>query len=184
MLGVLITAPNILLLDEPTNDLDIDTLIILEDYLESFNGAVIAVSHDRYFLDKAVDEIFEFLDDGGIKKRIGGYSDYKAEKNTDTVKQKDEKTKEPPKKRTVTQEKLRFNFNEQREMETIDGEIAKIEQKLAAIEKELVKEASNYEMLMQLSAQKEEIEQTLLEKTERWFYLHELADKIAGQAMI
>ena len=184
LLSVLITAPNILLLDEPTNDLDIETLVILEDYLESFNGAVIAVSHDRYFLDKVVDLIFEFQDDGKIQKRIGGYSDYIAERNTGTVKPKakDDKPKAPQKKHTAMPQKFRFTFKEQRELETIDGEIAEIEQKLATIEQEFINEASNYEMIIELSAQKEELEQTLHEKTERWFHLHELADKIAEQA--
>ena len=184
LLSVLIIAPNILLLDEPTNDLDIETLVILEDYLESFNGAVIAVSHDRYFLDKVVDLIFEFQEDGKIQKRLGGYSDYIAERNTGAVKPKakDDKPKAPPKKHTATPQKFRFTFKEQRELETIDGEIAEIEQKLAVVEQEFINEASNYEMIIELSAQKEELEQTLHEKTERWFYLHELADKISEQA--
>jgi ATP-binding cassette subfamily F protein uup len=184
LLSVLMTAPNILLLDEPTNDLDIETLMILEDYLESFNGAVIAVSHDRYFLDKAADMIFEFQDGGKINKCLGGFSDYMAERNTSPVKMESEKAKEPVKGRAApaTPQKLRFTFKEQRELETIDGEIAEIEQKLEAAEAELIAEASNYEILPQLLAQKESIEQTLQEKTERWFYLHELADKIAEQS--
>ncbi|MGL5513083.1 MAG: ABC-F family ATP-binding cassette domain-containing protein [Sporomusa sp.] len=184
LLSVLMTAPNILFLDEPTNDLDIETLIILEDYLESFSGAVVAVSHDRYFLDKVVDLIFEYQDGGKIRKCLGGYSDYMAERNASPTKQEADKTKEPIKRRetSATPPKLRFTFNEQRELATIDGEIAEIEQKLAVIEDELVAEASNYEILLRLLAQKEAIEQTLNEKTERWFYLHELADKIAAQA--
>ncbi len=184
LLSVLMTAPNILLLDEPTNDLDIETLIVLEDYLESFNGAVIAVSHDRYFLDKVADLIFAFGDDGEIKEWLGGYSDYMEERNTSTVKPETDKIKEPGKRRetSAAPQKPRFTFKEKREIETIDGEIAEIEQKLAALEVELISEASNYEMLPRLLAQKEEIEQTLNKKTERWFYLHELADKIAGQA--
>ena len=186
LLSVLITAPNILLLDEPTNDLDIETLVILEDYLESFSGAVIAVSHDRYFLDKVVELIFEFQEDGKIQKRIGGYSDYIAERNTGTVKQKvkDDKPKASPKKRATTPQKFRFTFKEQRELETIDSEIVEIERRLAAVEQKFIDEASNYEMIIQLSTQKEELEQSLHEKTERWFYLHELADKIAEQAGI
>ena len=184
LLSVLMTAPNVLLLDEPTNDLDIATLIILEDYLESFQGAVIAVSHDRYFLDKVVDLIFEFQDGGAIKKRLGGYSDYIAERSTAAAKQESDKPKEPPKKResSAAPSKLRFSFKEQREFEMIDGEIAEIEEKLATVEQALVAEASNYVMLTQLLAQKEELEQTHNEKTERWFYLHELAEKIAEQA--
>ena len=183
LLSILITAPNILLLDEPTNDLDIETLIILEDYLESFAGAVIAVSHDRYFLDKAVDLIFEFKDGGEISKFIGGYSEHLAAQNAEAAKQEAGKQKAPAKKRegSAAPVKLRFSFNEQREFEMIDDEIAEIERQLAAVERELAVQASNYELLLQLMAQKEGIEQTLNERTERWLYLHELADKIAEQ---
>jgi len=184
LVSVLITAPNILLLDEPTNDLDIETLIILEDYLESFNGAVITVSHDRYFLDKVAHLIFEFQDGGKIRKCLGGYSDYMAVRSAESANQEADKTKESIKKRPTSSapQKFRFTFKEQREIETIDGEIAEIEQKLAAVEKELIHSASDHIMLSQLLAQKEDIEQLLHEKTERWFYLHELADKIAEQA--
>jgi len=180
LLRILAAAPNILLLDEPTNDLDIETLIILEDYLESFAGAVIAVSHDRYFLDKVVDQIFEFTGDGEIKKRLGGYSDYMAARNIDPKKQEADKTKEQTKKHAAPQ-KFRLSFNEQRELETIDDEIAEIEQRLAALEEEITAKASDYEALMQLLAQKEEIDHFLSERTERWVYLNELAEKIAEQ---
>lgn len=180
LLSVLMTAPNILLLDEPTNDLDIETLMILEDYLKTFSGAVVAVSHDRYFLDKVVDHIFEFQGDGKILKHLGCYSDYMEARNASSVKV--DKVKEPDKKRVASATKLRFTFKEQREMNMIDDEIAEIEQKLAAIEEELAAEASNYVLLPRLLAQKAGVEQALHEKTERWFYLHELADKIEGQA--
>ena len=183
LLGVLMTAPNVLLLDEPTNDLDIETLIVLEDYLESFGGAVIVVSHDRYFLDKVVDLIFEIKDGGIIEKRLGGYSDYMAAQNAGPVKKDAERTKEPVKKRAASDmpAKLRFTFKEQREIETIDDEIAELEQALAALEEELGAKASDYVVLSQILARKADIEQQLNEKTERWFYLHELADKIAEQ---
>ena len=182
LLSVLMTAPNILLLDEPTNDLDIETLIILEDYLESFAGAVVAVSHDRYFLDKAVDLIFEVRCGGEIKRYLGGYSDYIAEKSAELAAPKVDKAKTPAKKQeSGAMKKLRFTFNEQREYESIDDDIAEIEQKLAAVEQEIINEASNYELLMQLLSQKEAVEQTLSEKTERWFYLQELAERIAEQ---
>ena len=183
LLSVLMTAPNILLLDEPTNDLDIETLIILEDYLESFSGAVITVSHDRYFLDKTVDMIFEFQDGGEIKKHIGGYSDFMAERDAGPIAPKSDKAKAPVKKyESGSPKKLRFTFNEHREYETIDNDISEIEQKLAALEHEISAAASNYEKLMQLMAQKENIAQQLAEKTERWFYLQELADSIAAQS--
>ena len=183
LVGVLMTAPNVLLLDEPTNDLDIETLMILEDYLEAFGGAVITVSHDRYFLDKVVDLIFEIQAGGEIKKYLGGYSDYKTERNADPAKQEGEKPKEPGKKRTTSTlpAKLRFTFKEQREFEGIDEAIAEIEETLLAVEQEMNADASNYELVVRLSAQKEELQQSLNEKTERWFYLHELADQIAEQ---
>ena len=183
LLSVLMTAPNILLLDEPTNDLDIETLIILEDYLESFNGAVIAVSHDRYFLDKVVDQLFVFQDGGEIEKRLGGYSDYMADRDAATDEQKSDKPKESATKRDTSNapKKLRFSFKEQREFDMIDGEIAEIEGRIEALEKEIAAEASNYVLLQPLLAQKEELEQQLNEKTERWLYLNDLADKIAKQ---
>ena len=182
--SVLMTAPNVLLLDEPTNDLDIETLMILEDYLENFNGAVIAVSHDRYFLDKVADMIFEFRDGGIIHKCLGGFSDYMMGRNASPAKPESDKAKAPVKGRAApaAPQKLRFTFKEQREIETIDGEILEIEQMLAAVEEKLVAEASNYEGLPLLLEQKESLEQTLHEKTDRWFYLHELADRIAEQA--
>ena len=183
LLSILVSAPNILLLDEPTNDLDIETLIILEDYLENFSGAVIVVSHDRYFLDKVVDQIFEFQEGGKIHKTLGGYSDYLAEKNTRPIKPEITSTKASGKKQSPSTmiPKLRFSFKEQRELETIDDEIAEIEKKIAALELELTVAASDYVLLAQLLTQKESLEQALSDKTERWFYLNELADKIAEQ---
>ena len=182
LLSVLMTAPNILLLDEPTNDLDIETLIILEDYLESFSGAVITVSHDRYFLDKVVDTIFAFQAGGEIKKCLGGYSDFLAEQSVEPSAPRADKVKKPAKRHeSGAPKKLRFTFAEQREYETIDNDIAELEQKLAAIELEIHTAASDYEQLIQLLAQKEGMEQQLTEKTERWFYLQELADNIAAQ---
>jgi len=182
LLSVLMTAPNILLLDEPTNDLDIETLIVLEDYLESFSGAVITVSHDRYFLDKVVDTIFAFQADGEIKKCLGGYSDFMAEQSAELSTPRSGKAKKPAKKyESGAPKKLRFTFAEQRDYETIDNDIAELEQKLAAIESEIRAAASDYEQLIQLLAQKEGVEQQLTEKTERWFCLQELADNIAAQ---
>ncbi len=179
LLKILMTAPNILLLDEPTNDLDITTLTILEDYLESFSGAVIAVSHDRYFLDKTANEIFEFRN--GICTRFNGnYSDY-AEKAKEMY--ADEATK-PKKENTkkervfVGKKKLRFSFKEQREFETIDDDIASLEEQIAAAEKDIAANSSDYVKLQELSDKKEALETELAEKMERWVYLNDLAERI------
>ena len=179
LLKILMQAPNILLLDEPTNDLDITTLTILEDYLRSFSGAVIAVSHDRYFLDKMASEIFEFRN-GQCTRFNGNYSDY-AEK----VSAEERETESRPKKssgkkeRTYTGErKARFSFKEQREYETIDSDIASLEEQIAAAEKDIAANASDYVKLQELSDLKTSLEAQLEEKMERWVYLNELAEKI------
>ena len=179
LLKILMTAPNILLLDEPTNDLDITTLTILEDYLESFSGAVIAVSHDRYFLDKTASEIFEFRN-GCCTRFNGNYSDY-AEKVKEMY--ADEAPK--PKKESVRKErvftgkkKLRFSFKEQREFDTIDEDIASLEEQIAAAEKEISANSSDYVKLQELSDKKTELEAQLNEKMDRWVYLNDLAERI------
>lgn len=179
LLKILMTAPNILLLDEPTNDLDITTLTILEDYLESFSGAVIAVSHDRYFLDKTASEIFEFRN-GCCTRFNGNYSDY-AEKVKEMY--ADEAPK--PKKENVRKErvftgkkKLRFSFKEQREFDTIDEDIASLEEQVAAAEKEISANSSDYVKLQELSDKKTELEAQLNEKMDRWVYLNDLAERI------
>ncbi len=179
LLKILMTAPNILLLDEPTNDLDITTLTILEDYLESFSGAVIAVSHDRYFLDKTASEIFEFRN-GCCTRFSGNYSDY-AEKVKEMY--ADEAPK--PKKENVRKErvftgkkKLRFSFKEQREFDTIDEDIASLEEQIAAAEKEISANSSDYIKLQELSDKKTELEAQLNEKLDRWVYLNDLAERI------
>ena len=179
LLKILMTAPNILLLDEPTNDLDITTLTILEDYLESFSGAVIAVSHDRYFLDKTASEIFEFRN-GCCTRFNGNYSDY-AEKVKEMY--ADESPK--PKKENVRKErvftgkkKLRFSFKEQREFDTIDEDIASLEEQIAAAEKEIAANSSDYVKLQELSDKKTELEAQLNEKMDRWVYLNDLAERI------
>lgn len=180
LLKILMTAPNILLLDEPTNDLDIATLTILEDYLENFAGAVIAVSHDRYFLDKMAAEIFEFKD-GQCIRYNGNYSDY-AEKafqpsSSEAVKSKKKSDK---KERTYTgKTKLKFSFKEQREYETIDDNIAELEQMIADTEKEISANSSDYVKLQELSDRKAELEGQLEAKMERWVYLNDLAERIA-----
>ncbi len=179
LLKILMTAPNILLLDEPTNDLDITTLTILEDYLENFSGAVIAVSHDRYFLDKMADEIFEFKD-GQCTRYNGNYTDY-AEKALagSLVGENKFKKKSEKKERVYTgKTKLRFSFKEQREYDTIDDDIAKLEQDIADTEKEIASNNSDYVKLQELSDRKELLEQELSEKMDRWVYLNDLAERI------
>ncbi len=184
LLKVLMTAPNILLLDEPTNDLDITTLTILEDYLENFSGAVIAVSHDRYFLDKMADEIFEFHN-GQCIRYNGNYSDY-AEKvrergdSVEKVRKKGEK-----KERVYTgKTKLRFSFKEQREYDNIDGEIAELEEAIANADKEIAANTSDYVKLQELTDKKSDLEAQLEQKMERWVYLNELAERIANGEMV
>lgn len=181
LLKVLMTAPNILLLDEPTNDLDIATLTILEDYLSNFSGAVIAISHDRYFLDKMADEIWELDGNGTVNRYNGNYSDYleKIQQNVNMA--------EKPKKQTEKKErtfngkrKLKFSFKEQREFETIDDDIAELEQQIADTENEISKCSSDYVKLQELSEKKEVLENQLAEKMDRWVYLNDLAERIAG----
>lgn len=186
LLGVLSSEINVLLLDEPGNNLDIPTLTILEDYLNSFTGIVVTVSHDRYFLDNVVDRIFEFTGNGKLQQYEGGYTDYleaKARRN-DSVKQLVQTEKKEEKKtsaqtwkqnRTV---KLKFTFKEQKEFETIDDDIAKLEEKLEKLEQEIMKNATNSGKLNELTAEKEEAEALLEEKMERWVYLNDLAEKI------
>jgi len=184
LLSVIMGAPNVLLLDEPTNDLDLETLIVLEDYIKGFQGAVLVVSHDRYFLDKVTDLIFEFQGGGVIKKYLGGYSDYLAQRTTTGAARQEgegEKKLSPRRDASTAPQKARFSFKEQREYETIDGEIAALEEKQTQVEKELVLEASNYERLEQLLALQAEVERELAEKTERWFYLQELAERVERQ---
>lgn len=186
LLGVLSSEINVLLLDEPGNNLDIPTLTILEDYLNSFTGIVVTVSHDRYFLDNVVDRIFEFTENGKLQQYEGGYTDYldaKARRN-DSVKQPVQTEKKEEKKtsaqtwkqnRTV---KLKFTFKEQKEFETIDDDIAKLEEKLEKLDEEIMKNATNSGKLNELTAEKEEAEALLEEKMERWVYLNDLAEKI------
>lgn len=190
LLGVLSSEINVLLLDEPGNNLDIPTLTILEDYLNSFAGIVVTVSHDRYFLDNVVDRIFEFTGNGKLQQYEGGYTDYleaKARRN-DSVKQPVQTEKKEEKKtsaqtwkqnRTV---KLKFTFKEQKEFETIDDDIAKLEEKLEKLEQEIMKNATNSGKLNELTSEKEEAEALLEEKMDRWVYLNDLAERIAAQS--
>ena len=186
LLRVLMEAPNVLILDEPTNDLDIETMTILEDYLDSFDGIVITVSHDRYFLDRVVRRIFFFEGNGLIEQYEGGYTDYTNKKkdkeqltpkNADKVKSKSENKAEKESYKTRNK-KLKFSYNEQREYETIEDDIAQLEEKLSRLEDEMNKNATNSVKLKEIMEEKEETENLLMEKMDRWEYLEELAKKI------
>ncbi len=200
-------APNLLVLDEPTNDLDISTLTILEDYLKDFPGILVTVSHDRYFLDKLAGRIFAFEGNGKISQYEGNFSDYKtacrikqAELTQDHSKEKNAKNSKAEKpdctqvqsenntKTTQTKNNwrtpsttLKFTYKEQKEYDTIDNDIAALEEKLSMLNEEIAKNSSNYSRLTELSAQKEDAEAALNEKMERWVYLNDLAEKISAQ---
>ena len=183
---VLMESPNVLILDEPTNDLDIPTLTILEDYLDSFNGIIIAVSHDRYFLDNLVDRIFAFEGEGVLRQYEGGYTDYLEAKQRytaeNTTKQTDNKksnSKDDWKQNRPT--KLKFSYKEQKEYETIDEDIAALEEKIENLDAEMAANATNSAKLSELMKAKEEAEQALEEKMERWVYLNDLAEQIEAQ---
>lgn len=186
LLRVLMESPNILILDEPTNDLDITTLTILEDYLKEFEGIVLAVSHDRYFLDKMAERIFAFEGNGIIRQYEGNFSDYKAALTTQTQvqqnqqKQDEEKETEKPLKNSwkKKEEKPKFRYAEKKEYESIEGEIAQLETQIAKLEEEINQYAADYEKLRILTEEKEETERILEEKMERWVYLNDLAEQI------
>ena len=182
LLGILMSAPNILLLDEPTNDLDIETLTILEDYLDSFPGAVIAVSHDRYFLDKIAESILEVDGEGGIERYMGNYGDYLRQRKPREKSAAPAPKKEPPAPRSANRpQKLRFSFREQREYDAIDDDIARLESEIARCDAEISANASDYVKLQALTEDKRALEAQLDEKTERWVYLNDLAERIAAQ---
>ena len=185
LLSVLMESPNILLLDEPTNDLDTQTLTILEDYLERFDGAVVAVSHDRYFLDHVASFLFAF-ENGNINPYVGGYSDYllarAASEATKPATSSDEKEKK--KAARPHAQKLRFSYKEQREYETIDNDIAALEEQIALTERAITDAGSDYERLEFLLTEKSSLEQALSQKMDRWVYLNDLAERIAAQKEI
>ena len=183
LMQVLMSAPNVLLLDEPTNDIDVDTLTILEDYLAAFPGPVIAVSHDRYFLDKFARRVFALDGTGKVIDSVGGYSDWRELKRdierTGKAESKPEShAAEPAKQRSQGRRKLKFTFKEQREFDTIDGDIAALEQKIADIEAAMEKSAADYVELEKLTRQKDEAEAQLNEKMDRWVYLNDLSERI------
>ena len=195
LLKILMDAPNVLILDEPTNDLDIQTLMILEDYLDSFQGIVITVSHDRYFLDRVVGRIFAFEGDGMLRQYEGGFTDYQAAKaereavegersgngQNRSAAGKESGAAAGGRKEKPREKKLRFTYMEQKEWETIEETIAGLEEEIAGLEKEILKAATDYGRLNQLMEEKNEKEALLEEKMERWMYLNDLAEKIAGQ---
>ena len=180
LLSVLMEAPNVLLLDEPTNDLDVTTLSILEDYLQGFPGPILAVSHDRFFLDKLAESIFEVRGDGEIHRFTGNWTDWQAKRReADAPAPKAEKPK--PAAERPRERKLKFTFKEQREFETIDDELAQLEADLAACQAEQAACGSDYVKLQELQARQAELEVALEEKTERWVYLNELKEQIDAQ---
>ena len=192
LMRVLMSAPNVLILDEPTNDLDIQTLTILEDYLDHFDGIIITVSHDRYFLDRIVNRIFSFEGDGKVRQFEGGYSDYLIRKELEgldtevslkghAAATEEQSTKgENSSKDTWKQRKskLKFTYKEQREFETIDDDIAKLEEKLETLDAQIAANATNSVKLRELMDKKEEAGNELDEKMERWVYLNDLNEKI------
>ena len=194
LLRVLMEAPNVLILDEPTNDLDITTLAILEDYLDNYEGIVITVSHDRYFLDRVVRRIFAFEEGGQLRQYEGGYTDYRNKAiaegrltgSVDSTQTKPEvreaSGEKTDAKSTWTHEKkLKFTYKEQKEYETIEDDIAAMEERMEAIDDEMVKNAHDFVKLNELTKEKSALETSIEEKMERWAYLEELAAKIAAQ---
>lgn len=181
LLRVLMEAPNVLILDEPTNDLDVTTLTILEDYLDHFDGIVITVSHDRYFLDRIVKRIFAFDGKGNLRQHEGGYTEYAqriAAEAPETV------TKAPVKKGVdtrVKEKKLKFSYKEQRDYETIEEEIAELEEKIEQLENSMGNFSSDFVKLNEIIKEKEAAEALLEEKMDRWMYLEDLKAKIDAQ---
>lgn len=179
-------------MDEPTNDLDIRTLTVLEDYLDHFDGIVITVSHDRYFLDRVVRRIFAFEPDGNLKQYEGGYTDYILRKQSENQQEAEKiltgkvsgdtgNGTEKEKFRKNHEQKLKFTYQEQRDYETIESEIAALEEKIDLLEKEMATVSTDFVKLNQIVTEKEAAEKLLEEKMERWMYLEDLAAKIAEQ---
>ena len=178
LLSILMDAPNVLLLDEPTNDLDVMTLSILEDYLQSFSGPILTVSHDRFFLDKLVDTIFEVKGDGQVEQFTGNWSDW-AKKRQQEAPQKSEKPKAASER--PREKKLKFSYKEEREFSTIEEDIAALEEKIEKNQQLQADAGSDYVKLQELQEQLESLEAQLEYKEERWKYLTELKEKIDAQ---
>ncbi|MTI49148.1 MAG: ABC-F family ATP-binding cassette domain-containing protein [Firmicutes bacterium] len=186
LLRILMEAPNVLLLDEPTNDLDIETLNILESYIDELNGVVVTVSHDRYFLDRVCSKIFSFEGDGEIVIHTGNYSDFIKYKNeflqsTSEVDNENIKNEEKKKKRENKNHDLKFSYKEKLEFEKIDSDIETLENRITDIEKEMNKYSSDFVKLQELVTEKENVEEELLYKLERWEYLNDINDQIQNQ---
>ena len=182
LLSVLAAAPNVLLLDEPTNDLDLQTLAALEDYLDSFPGAVVTVSHDRYFLDRVARRVFAVEGDGTVKGYPGGYTEYLEARRAEEA-ERAPRPAAPEKKadRPAGPKKLKFSYNEQREFETIDADIAALEAQLAQVQADQAAQATDYVALQALQEKQAELEAALEQKMDRWVYLNDLAERIANQ---
>ena len=209
LLRVLASSPNLLLLDEPTNNLDITTLTILEDYLDHYEGIVVTVSHDRYFLDRTMKRLFAFEENGRLRQYEGGYTDYAARRDAENARKQEEKNASAAKvsgakaaaaataaakagapeqekgqrlrERSRGPQKLKFTYKEQKDYETIEADMAGLEERIAALDQEIEASAHDFVKLNQLMAEKEEAEAALEEKMERWMYLEELAARIAEQ---
>lgn len=196
LLKILMEAPNLLILDEPTNDLDIQTLTVLEDYLQTFEGIVVAVSHDRYFLDKLAGRILAFEQNGVIQQYEGNYTDYRntlldretIERQTGTtdgngktglagVSSEDKQESDSRSTWKKPDTRVKFSYQEKREYETIDADIAELEDKIATLETEIAGAATQYTKLQALVEEKESAEAELEEKMERWIYLNEIAEQ-------
>ncbi|RUT27964.1 ABC transporter ATP-binding protein [Paenibacillus zeisoli] len=191
LLRVLMGAPNVLLLDEPTNDLDIQTLTVLEAYLDEFPGAVFVVSHDRYFLDRTIDKIMAFEGNGAVAVHVGDYSDYEERLRREGSGQADSgesqsKAKKNPEKESSAsapspKEKVKFSYNEQREYEAIDGLVEAAEQKITDLAAAMETASSDASRLQELMREQQEAEAELERLMERWTYLNELAERIEAQ---
>lgn len=185
LLKVLMEAPNVLILDEPTNDLDIQTLAILEDYLDRFPGILIMVSHDRYFLDKTAERLFAFEGNGVLRQYEGGYSDYLAKKpkGPETSGPEKKSAPKPDREKTVKVRtaRLKFTWQEQRDYASIEDEIQKIEEQIEALDRQIGRAATDFVRLNELTKEREAAERLLEEKMERFVYLSDLADRIEAQ---
>jgi len=196
LLRVLMDNPNVLILDEPTNDLDISTLTILEDYLDHFQGIVIVVSHDRYFMDRVVRRVFAFEEGGRLRQFEGGYTDYSAslimeemgvtagDGNSKSVAGVTAQTKTGANWKEGQQKKLKFTYAEQKEYDTIEADIAALEEKIEKLEKDIVTNARDFVKLAALHKEKEETEMKLEQKMDRWMYLEDLAARIEKGEMV
>jgi ATP-binding cassette subfamily F protein uup len=181
LLRILMEAPNVLILDEPTNDLDIQTMTILEDYLDSFDGIVITVSHDRYFLDRVVKRIFAFEEGGRLRQFEGTYSEYVESYQPAFTNQDNKAQIDKVKTEKVKIQKLKFSYQEQKDFETIDEDIAKLEAEIEKKDREIESAATDFPKLNKLMEQKTQLEEQLEEKMNRWMYLTELAEKIEAE---